>query len=220
MQSLQPFATRSILTMTRTQSRSWLIRLIARRLPTRFSARSGRPWARIDCRAIVLHIMNMAIGEFTAVSTQAERLTRDEEEIPVTAQIQDPRIKERQADLRAMDVALGLGHARSDTVNGVGPIISGDYSVILRDTFAPLASTTLNEFLKQVDPERLRTVTRDFSALTQSIAVASEEFRQDVGQGRVRIGSRGIGGQKRSKAAGPNGIDLDVGPGKEREKVS
>ncbi len=101
----------------------------------------------------------MAIGEFTSASTQM-----------------DPASTERQADLRAMDVALGLGHARSDTVNGVGPIISGDYSVILRDTFAPLASTTLTEFLKTVDPERLRTVTRYLSALLQSIAVASQAF--------------------------------------------
>jgi hypothetical protein len=123
----------------------------------------------------VLHIMNMAVGEFTAVSTQTERLTQDEE-MSVTAQMQDPRIKERQADLRAMDVALGLGHARSDTVNAVGPIISGDYSVILRDTFAPLASTTLTEFLKTADPERLRIVTRDLSALLQSIADASQVF--------------------------------------------
>jgi hypothetical protein len=138
--------------------------------------------------SIVLHIMNMALGEFTAVSTQAERLTRDEEEMSVTAQMQDPRIKERQADLRAMDVALGLGHARSDTVNGVGPIISGDYSVILRDTFAPLASTTLTEFLKQVDPERLRTVTRDFSALTQSIAVASEKFSKTLAKDAFGLG--------------------------------
>jgi hypothetical protein len=123
----------------------------------------------------VLHIMNMAVGEFTAVSTQTERLTQDEE-MSVTAQMQDPRIKERQADLRAMDVALGLGHARSDTVNAVGPIISGDYSVILRDTFAPLASTTLTEFQKTADPERLRIVTRDLSALLQSIAGASQVF--------------------------------------------
>jgi hypothetical protein len=130
--------------------------------------------------SVVLHIMSMALGEFTAVSTQAERLTRDEEEMSITAQMQDPRIKERQADLRAMDVALGLGHARSDTVNGVGPIISGDYSVILRDTFAPLASTTLTEFLKTVDPERLRIVTRDLSALLQSIALASQAFDETL----------------------------------------
>ena len=95
--------------------------------------------------AIVFHVASMAIGEFTSASTQ-----------------QDLASTERQADLRAMDVALGLGHARTDTVDGVGPIIRGDYSSILRDTFAPLADTTLSEFLKQVDPERLRTVTRDF----------------------------------------------------------
>jgi hypothetical protein len=132
--------------------------------------------------SIVLHIMSMALGEFTAISTQTERLTRDEEEVSVTAQMQDPRIKERQADLRAMDVALGLGHARSDTVNGVGPIISGDYSLILRDTFAPLASTTLTEFLKTIDPQRLNIVTRDLSALLQSIAVASQAFDKTLGR--------------------------------------
>ena len=102
--------------------------------------------------------------------------------------MQDPGIKERQADLRAMDVALGLGHARSDTVNNVGPIITGDYSAILRDTFAPLANTTLSDFLKTVDPERLRKVTRDFSALTQSIAVASQELQQDLAKDAFGLG--------------------------------
>jgi hypothetical protein len=87
-----------------------------------------------------------------------------------------------------MDVALGLGHARSDTVNDVGPIITGDYSAILRDTFAPLADTTLSEFLKTVDPERLRKVTRDFSALTQSIAVASQEFSKTLAKDAFGLG--------------------------------
>ena len=75
-----------------------------------------------------------------------------------------------------MDVALGLGHARTDTVDGVGPIFDGDYSTILRDTFAPFADTTLTEFLASVDPERLWKTTRDFSAFTQSLAAASHEF--------------------------------------------
>lgn len=109
--------------------------------------------------AIVFHVASMAIGEFTSASSQ-----------------QDLASGERQADLRALDVALGLGHARTDTIGGVGPIIRGDYSSILRDTFAPLAVTTLSEFLKQVDPERLRTVTRDLSALVRSIARASQAF--------------------------------------------
>jgi hypothetical protein len=138
--------------------------------------------------AIVLHVASMAVGEFTSVSTQMERLSRYEEDTSASAQMQDPRIKERQADLRAMDVALGLGHARSDTVKDVGPIITGDYSAILRDTFAPLADTTLNEFLKTVDPERLRTVTRDFSALTQSIAVASPEFDKALAKDAFGLG--------------------------------
>jgi hypothetical protein len=145
--------------------------------------------------AIVLHVASMAVGEFTSVSTQMERLSRYEEETSASAQMRDPRIKERQEDLRAMDVALGLGHARSDTVKDVGPMITGDYSAILRDTFAPLADTTLTEFLKAVDPERLRTVTRDFSALTQSIAVASREFSKTLagdafGLGRAALMAR------------------------------
>ena len=92
--------------------------------------------------AIVLHVASMAVGEFTSVSTQMERLSRRRRNI-VSAQMQDPD-QERQADLRAMDVALGLGHARTDTVDGVGPIISGDYSSILRDTFAPLGRYDLD----------------------------------------------------------------------------
>jgi hypothetical protein len=44
------------------------------------------------------------------------------------------------------------------------------------DPVRKIADTTLCGFLKTVDPERLRTVTRDFSALTRSIAVASTEF--------------------------------------------
>jgi hypothetical protein len=121
--------------------------------------------------AIAFQLASMAIGDFTSASTQQD-LTRGE----------------RQADLRAMDVALGLGHARTDTVGGVGPIIRGDYSSILRDTFAPLADTILTEFLTQVDPERLRTVTRDFSALTQSIAVASEEFSKTLAKDAFGLG--------------------------------
>jgi hypothetical protein len=136
----------------------------------------------------VQHLASMAIGEFTSASTQM-----------------DPASAERQADLRAMDVALGLGHARTDTVDNEGPIISGDYSSILRDTFAPLADTTLNEFLKQVDPERLRTVMREFSALTQSIAGASEGFGKTLaneafGLGRAALAARSD--RKRQAAMG------------------
>ena len=137
--------------------------------------------------ALVLHVASMAIGEFTTISTQTEGL-RDEEEVPISTQLQDPRIKERQADLRTMDVALGLVHARSDTVNGAGPLISGDYSSILRGTFGPLADTTLCEFLKTVDPERLRTVTRDLSALTKSIEVASAEFDKALAKDAFGLG--------------------------------
>jgi hypothetical protein len=121
--------------------------------------------------AIAFQLASMAIGDFTFASTQ-----------------QDLTHGERQADLRAMDVALGLGHARTDTVGGVGPIIRGDYSSVLRDTFAPFADTTLTEFLKQVDPERLRTVTRNFSALTQSIAAASQEFSKTLAKDAFGLG--------------------------------
>jgi hypothetical protein len=121
--------------------------------------------------AMAFELASMAIGDFTSASTQ-----------------QDLMNGERQADLRAMDVALGLGHARTDTVGGVGPLIRGDYSSVLRDTFAPFADTTLSEFLKQVDPERLRTVTRDFSALTQSIAVASQEFSKTLAKDAFGLG--------------------------------
>jgi hypothetical protein len=121
--------------------------------------------------AIAFQLASMAIGDFTSASTQ-----------------QDLTNGERQADVRAMDVALGLGHARTDTVGGVGPIIRGDYSSVLRDTFAPFADTTLSEFLKQVDPERLRTITRDLSVLTQSIAAASEEFSKTLAKDAFGLG--------------------------------
>jgi hypothetical protein len=107
----------------------------------------------------VLQLASRAIGEFTSTSTQP-----------------DPASGERQADLRAMDVALGLGHARTDFAAGVGPIIEGDYSPILRHTFAPLANTTLTEFLASADSEHLRKTTRDLSAFAQSLAAASQEF--------------------------------------------
>src|SRR5262249_6819676 len=73
------------------------------------------------------------------------------------------------------------------------------------DTFAPLADTTLSEFLKKVDPERLRAVTRDWSALTQSIAAASAEFdeaftKDAFGLGRATLLTRSD--RKRQALAG------------------
>lgn len=109
--------------------------------------------------AILLRLAEMVIGGFTSASTQM-----------------DPASTERQSDLRALDVAIGLSHARTDTVDDEGPIISGDYSQILRDTFAPLADATLTEFLASVDPECLRKITLDMSALSQSLAEASLEL--------------------------------------------
>jgi hypothetical protein len=153
---------------------------------------------------VLLHLMSMMIGEFTSVSTQIEQLSKDDE-TSVSAQMDDPKIRERQTELRTMDVALGFIHARSDTVAGVGPIISGDYSSILRETFAPLADTNLNEFLRSVDPERLRTVTRDLSALIQSIAVASEEFGKTLAKDAFGLGRAALAAssdRKRQAAMG------------------
>ena len=123
--------------------------------------------------AILLHFASMASGGFTSISVQMNGPGRDS----TRASIQlDPEIREQQSDFRAMDAALGFAHARTDTVNGDGPIIEGDYSSILRNTFAPLAETTLTEFLVSVDPDHLRTTTRDISAFTQSLAAASQVF--------------------------------------------
>ena len=131
----------------------------------------------------------------------------------------DPKIKERQAELRTMDVALGFIHARSDIVAGVGPIISGDYSSILRETFAPLADTSLNEFLRSVDPERLRTVTRDLSALIQSAPQSrvGGVRRKTLAKEAFGLGRAALAAPKRPKASSRDGLlDLDLGPGKER----
>ncbi len=133
---------------------------------------------------MILHLASMVTGQFVSASTR-----------------RDPDDKERQADLRTMDLALGLAHARSDTVNGGKPIISGklvdrgDYSPTLRATFEPLAETKLSEFLRAVDPERLRKVAQSWIELTKSIAAASPEldraFAKDAfGLGRAAMLAR------------------------------
>jgi hypothetical protein len=127
--------------------------------------------------AILLHFANIGIGEFTSISAQMDPPGRESTRASIQ---QDPASRERQADLRTMDVALGLGHTRTDTVDGAGPIIAGDYSSILRETFAPLANTTLTEFLRSVDSERLRKTTRDMSEFAQSIAALSQELNRTL----------------------------------------
>ena len=58
--------------------------------------------------AVMNEVASMATGTFEAISSQ-----------------QESDSKESVSDKRAMDVALGLAHAQTDTVNGVGPIIAG-----------------------------------------------------------------------------------------------
>ena len=66
------------------------------------------------------------------------------DEIPRERRISwDPEIRESKSDLRAMDVALGLAHARTDTVDGDGPLIEGD----IRRSFA----TRLRRWPRQAD---------------------------------------------------------------------
>ena len=132
----------------------------------------------------------MAIGEFTSASTQP-----------------DPASGERQADLRAMDVALGLGHARTDFAAGVGPIIEGDYSPILRQTFAPLANTTLTEFLASADSEHLRKTTRDLSAFAQSLAAASQEFDRTLAKDAFGL-AKGVFAQDLRRVPAADDLEL------------
>jgi hypothetical protein len=113
--------------------------------------------------AIVFQVAQMWTGQFVSVSTQ-----------------QDPDNAERHAASRAMDIALGLAHAKTDTVNDVGPIISGDYSSVLHAVFEPLANNRLSEFLKIVDLDRLRRSAKSMIGLTQSIAAASQEFNRAI----------------------------------------
>jgi hypothetical protein len=83
---------------------------------------------------------------------------------------------ERLEDERAMDVALGVKRARTDTVGGVGPILPDDYSPILQATFEPLEGISLSRYLDQIDPQYLRSVARSLLGLLHSIAEASHAF--------------------------------------------
>jgi hypothetical protein len=112
-------------------------------------------------RTMFFHVAQMATGRFTSVTAE-----------------QDRKSKQRSEELRIVDVGLGLLHARSDTVNGVGPIFSGDYSSILQAVFEPLFGISLLEFLNAADPQRLRQVARSFTGFMQSIAAASLELNR------------------------------------------
>ncbi len=109
--------------------------------------------------AVMSELASMATGTFQAISSLCETEN-----------------KERFNDSRAMDIALGFEHARTDTVNGIGPIIRGDYSSILQATFEPLEGVALTDYLLAIDPAYLRGVARSLTALLESIANASHAF--------------------------------------------
>lgn len=141
---------------------------------------------------MLLHVASMATGQFISASTRG-----------------DADDKERQADLRTMDLALGFAHARSDTVNGVKPIISGklvdkgDYSATLRATFEPLGELKLSEFLRTIDPERLRKVAQSLTEFTKSVASASQEFDRVFAKDAFGLGRAGVLAQSdRNRQAG------------------
>jgi hypothetical protein len=111
--------------------------------------------------AVMNEIASMATGVFQAISSQQERANQ-----------------ERLEDERAMDVALGLKHARTDTIDGVGPLLPTDYSPILQATFEPLEGVSLSDYLDRIDPEYLRRTARSLLALLHSITEASDAFDQ------------------------------------------
>ena len=109
--------------------------------------------------AVMNEVVSMATGTFETISSQHET-----------------KNKERFNDSRAMDVALGFENTRRDTVNGIGPIIEGDYSSILQATFEPLEGVALTDYLLAIDPAYLRGVARSLTALLESITKASHAF--------------------------------------------
>ena len=110
--------------------------------------------------AVVMNeVASMATGTFHSISSQPELNN-----------------KERVNDERAMDVALGLEHARTDTVDGVGPRIAGDISPILQATFEPPEGIALTNYLNAIDPEYLRRVAVSLTGLLKSIGEASPTF--------------------------------------------
>jgi hypothetical protein len=113
-------------------------------------------------KAVMDQVLSMATGTFAQLSSQHENGNN-----------------ERRGDLRAMDVALGLGHARTDIVGGDKRIIKPelDYSSILQETFEPLGQvSSMASILETIDPERLRIVTKSLTGLLRSIAEASAEL--------------------------------------------
>jgi len=109
--------------------------------------------------AVMNEVASMATGTFASISSQ-----------------QELENNERLEDERAMDVALGVKRARTDTVGGVGPILPDDYSPILQETFEPLEGIPLSRYLDQIDPVYLRRTARSLLGLLHSITEASHAF--------------------------------------------
>ena len=86
--------------------------------------------------AVMNEVASMATGVFQSISSQQELGNQ-----------------ERLDDERAIDVALGLKHARTDTVAGAGPLLpTEDYSPILQATFEPLERVSLSKYLDRNPP--------------------------------------------------------------------
>jgi hypothetical protein len=129
--------------------------------------------------AVTNEIASMATGTFVSISTQ-ENLTKsgllDEEHVHDESS-DDKRLQnELIGDKRGTDVAFGVKRARTETVSGVGPILSDDYSPILQATFEPLEGISLSRYLDQIDPVYLRSVARSLLGLLHSITEASDAF--------------------------------------------
>ena len=109
--------------------------------------------------AVMNEIATMATGTFASISS-----------------LQELENNERLEDERAMDVALGVKRARTDTVGGDGPILPDYYSPILQATFEPLEGISLSQYLDQIDPVYLRSVARSLLGLLHSITEASHAY--------------------------------------------
>ncbi len=109
--------------------------------------------------AVMNEVASMATGTFAAISAQ-QKLKKSglvgEEQLDDQSPDEKRLENERLEDERAMDVALGVKRARTDTVGGVGPILPDDYSPILQATFEPLEGISLSRYLDQIDPVYLR----------------------------------------------------------------
>ncbi len=129
--------------------------------------------------AVMNEVASMATGTFAAISAQ-QKLKKsglvDEEQLDDQSPDEKRLENERLEDERAMDVALGVKRARTDTVGGVGPILPDDYSPILQATFEPLEGISLSRYLDQIDPVYLRRTARSLLGLLRSIKEASHAF--------------------------------------------